>query len=202
MQNKIIYITGRKGSGKTTLAAELTQRKVDAGFRTVVVSPMGGINFVAPFVRTRAELLNPILDDSSFIVQVDREFDLTASVFKYVYLCGNITLVVDEIDLYIPNGQPDEYLLNIIRYGRHKRIDLIGISQRPARVVRDLTAQADIICIFQSTENRDVDYLAGRIGRENADKIRGLNQFDYAVYSAYDGKIIGTGRTKSSPVNL
>lgn len=67
--------------------------------------------------------------------------------------------MVDEVDRYCTAGHSDENLRWIIDYGRGQRISLIGLARRPARVSRDLSANADWIVAFQTQEPRDLDYL-------------------------------------------
>jgi DNA helicase HerA-like ATPase len=190
MTNRIIFITGRKGSGKTTLSNEIAQTAMLGGRRVIVIAPMGGIELPGcPVISSLPELLEDKTRGRSFVVQPDSD-ELAAKVLQYGYLVGNCVLVVDEIDLYANNTSPMWETMNIIRYGRHRACSLVGISQRPANVVRDLTAQADYLIMFQSTENRDIEYLAGRIGPELGEQVRNLAQFEYRIYSAYSGGLV------------
>jgi hypothetical protein len=194
MQNRIIFITGRKGCGKTTYAADMARKLYLSGQRVVVVDPMNGFDLPgAPVVSSCSEIIGDRLHDRSFVAVPGTDPRLPEAVFLFCYITGNLWLFVDEIDLYLPHGMPDGSLLNAIRYGRHRGLSLVGISQRPANVVRDLTAQSDLIVMFQTAEPRDLEYLAGRIGRENADRVQGLEQFRSLTYSAYHGRIMEGG---------
>jgi len=147
----------------------------------------------SPTITTTAELLDPAFDTRSLVIIPGVDPSVAESCFQYVFACGNMVLLVDEVDLWLSHTRPSETLLSIIRYGRHRQIDLCAISQRPANVVRDLTAQADFIVMFQSTENRDVEYLAARIGRDSAEMVRNLPQFKPLIYSAYTGGVVKGG---------
>jgi len=190
MTNKIIFITGRKGSGKTTLANRIANDYYLAGRRVICIAPMAGFDLSgAPTIFNRDELLSDKTDGRSFVLQPPD--DMTALLgIEFGYRLGHTVIVVDEIDLYADCRAPHPLLLQIVRYGRHRAVSLIGISQRPANVVRDMTAQSDYIVMFQSTENRDLQYLADRIGSDNAEAVRQLPQFEYLVYSAYAGGIV------------
>lgn len=194
MQNTIVFITGRKGSGKTTLANKMVNARFRAGERCLVVAPMRGIELSGePVIMSVSDLLNPAYDNRSLNICPGNDPRLPAAAFLYAYTCGNCWLVVDEVDIWTSAQSCDESILNAIRYGRHRGLSQIYISQRPANVIRDLTAQSDYLFMFQSTENRDVEYLAARIGRENAERVRRLKQFDYAVYSAFSGGLVKGG---------
>lgn len=191
MQNRIVFITGRKATGKTTLANALANEAYHMGRRVVVIAPMGGFDLPgAPTIASEKELFSDRTFGRSFVVNPPNDA-LAALAIRYAQGIGNCVLVVDEIDLYADVHAPDDNVVKqIVRYGRHRAVSLIGVSQRPANVMRDMTAQCDYIVMFQSTEQRDVLYLADRIGSDNADRVRTLPQFHYMVYSAYAGGIV------------
>jgi len=194
MQNRIMFITGRKGSGKTTYADKLASGLYLRGNRVIIVSPMGGFSLAGcESVTTLEQLVDPKLKDRSFVV-LPSDDKLAEAAFLYAYTCGNAWLFVDEIDLYMSAYNCNESLQKIIRYGRHRRVSLVGISQRPANVHRDLTAQADILVMYQTHEPRDVDYLAVRIGKENAERLRSLPLFKPLIYMA--GSVVSDPMSK------
>jgi hypothetical protein len=83
-------------------------------------------------------------------------------------------LVIDELDKYCsPHFVPDG-LMNVINYGRHYSVSFIGVSRRPKRVHRDVTANADEIICYQTQEPGDVRYLAEFIGEDVADRLSAL----------------------------
>jgi SpoVK/Ycf46/Vps4 family AAA+-type ATPase len=183
MQNRIVFITGGKGSGKTTLADKIAKHLYYTKQRVIVVAPMGGFDLPGvPIVRNVQQLGSPEIKDRSFIVLPESD-RLAEMAFLYAWTAGNCWLFVDEIDLYMNHMNADENLRKIIRYGRHRGVNLVAIAQRPANVHRDLTAQSDYIVIFSTVENRDVEYLAKRIGQENAEKIRRLPLYKPLVYT-------------------
>lgn len=189
MQNRIVFITGRKGTGKTTVANAIARQAYLSGRRVIVIAPMGGFDLPgAPTVYDKAGVLSDRTNGRSFVLNPSNDDDALLAV-EYAYGIGNVLLVIDEIDLYADVRAPQPLIMQIIRYGRHRAVSLIGISQRPANVVRDMTAQADYMIMFQSTELRDVAYLADRIGPTDAEQVRALPQFQYLVYSAFDGGI-------------
>jgi DNA helicase HerA-like ATPase len=187
MKNTIVFITGRKGSGKSTYAQKLASRIYAAGRRVVMLDPMNCFDLPgSPRIHFRREIVERLWG-RSFVAIPGNEPQFPETVFRWAYICGDLTLVIDEVDIYLPHAEPSLALLDIIRYGRHRRINLIAVSQRPANVKRDLTAQADYLVMFQSTEPRDLDYLAARIGSQYRDSVAALPDFTPAVYSAQAG---------------
>jgi DNA helicase HerA-like ATPase len=190
VQNRIIFITGRKATGKTTFSNALAAQAYHAGRRVIVVAPMGGFDLPGcPTVHSQAEMLSDRTVGRSFVLNPPDDATALLAI-RFAYALGNVLLVVDEIDLYADVRSPDPIVMQIIRYGRHRGVSLLGVSQRPANVVRDMTAQCDFIVMFQSTELRDVAYLSDRIGNDNAEKIRALPQFTYMTYSAFEGGLV------------
>jgi len=165
MRNNIVYITGRKGSGKTSLAHVLARRAYYSGARVVVVAPVGGISLPgAPVIRGSA--LPGVwgnLHGRSCVV-IPEEDQVAEDAFSFCWHVQEkarapLLLVVDEVALYLPPARLSVPLMRVIRYGRHRSISLVTTSQRPASVHNDLIAQADQRCLFAQSEPNDCKYL-------------------------------------------
>ena len=103
-------------------------------------------------------------------------------ICELVFSCGDMTFYVEEIDTFLsinPQGLDDNFL-NIVQRGRHKNIELIGITQRPYSIPALLRSQAKVFYIFNQTETRDIDYLKMIIGNR-ANEIRDLPTFHYIM---------------------
>ena len=165
-KNNIAFICGQKGCGKTFLAANLARSLHDAGRRVICVAPMAGFALPgSPVVRTGELGLYYRYRSASVLVEPSE--DRVAEVaFQYAQAVGNLCLFVDEIDMYFSPFQPNEDLLRIVRYGRHCNLSIVGISQRPASVCKDLIAQADYKVFFRTTEPNDLAYIRKWTGIE------------------------------------
>lgn len=194
-QNRIIFITGRKGSGKSTYANKAAAALVAKGERVLVVDPMACFTLPGVPVFADPRQLSSV-KFSSAILRADDD-NAAVAAFVYAWHCGNIWLIVDEVDLYCSPYNSDPTLKRIVRYGRHKAINLIAISQRPANVARDVTAQADAIVIFSTTENRDLDYLRYRIGETAALAASKLPLYQSIIYKA--GTVEPAGSSQIEP---
>jgi hypothetical protein len=163
LQNVITFICGRKGTGKTTIANKLAQ-KAFLSRRVIVIAPMKGFflrgvpkysdftDHEAGLLRGRSLILEP-QDDGAAL-----------NLINFTWLTQEnasapLWLFIDEVDLYLSWQNPDPVLLKIIRYGRHRRISLVGVTQRPANVHKDLVAQADVKILFNTAEPNDLAYL-------------------------------------------
>lgn len=186
-RNEITVIVGRKGSGKSTRARELLAR----ASRRVIVDPMWE-HTQGVIVKDFASLVSYIrpLRASSYaaVLRARNELDVMQTIGLTVAgepesppLPG-CTLCVDELDkLCSPSTLPVE-LHDVVNYGRHYRVSLIGLARRPNKLHRDITANADRIVIGQTLEPRDVDYLTEFIGETLAARAKRLRRWEFVVW--------------------
>jgi len=182
-KNNIAFICGQKGCGKTFLAARLALSLYNAGRRVVCVAPMAGFKLPGcPVVRSSDIGFYYRYGAASLIVE-PTEDRIAEVAFKYALDVGSLCLFVDEIDNYFSPHNPNPDLLRIIRYGRHFNLSLVGISQRPASVCKDLIAQADYKVIFRASEPNDLAYIRKWAGIE-PERLQSLKKYQKIVLTA------------------
>lgn len=93
--------------------------------------------------------------------------------------CKDLSLVVEELDIYCQNGKTCDEFFEIIRRGRHHGIELIGVSQRPHGFGRDVTSQTKEFYIFSTNEPKDIQYFKEYFGEYIVDQIGKLQQYEY-----------------------
>jgi hypothetical protein len=115
--------------------------------------------------------------------------------WEYVgWLClkaGRLIVVVDEIDMICSPGSSknakSEYwkktnrmaaLEQIVQYGRHHEIALVGIARAPQDVWRRLTGQSLRMLVFRMNERLELDALASRLG-SHVNELPTLEEFQY-----------------------
>lgn len=178
-ENEIITILGKKGGGKTSLCANITNplnrmiifdynREYERGL--IVTNPVRLTQELQKYHDTAFRMIyRP--DDSLLI---EEHFD---GFSKIGYTLQNYTLVIEEVDLvsnaqFIPDG-----LHKIINYGRHKGINLIALSRRARKVPRDLTSNSDkVIIAGPLNEPIDLKYLSEFMDSADAEKVRDLKR--------------------------
>ena len=101
---------------------------------------------------------------------------------KFCYRAGSLTCVVDEINLFCRPSFCPTPLLELLRIGRHARVDLIFAARRPAEVARDLTAQADEIIAYKTIEPNDLKWFQDVCGKTFAEALPNLSEFHSASF--------------------
>ena len=155
----LITIIGKRGTGKTTLAKNLTQR----------INPDN--LFIYDFLGEYKQYKNKCVSYS---------FNNTYKVFSD---CWNFSkpdkinlLICDEIDLY---GYNNKYLEFLYRYGRHKNISTIAVSRRFYNLPLYVRALTEIFYLAKITEERDLNYLKSLAGKSLIEKVKNIENFKF-----------------------
>jgi hypothetical protein len=206
MQNEIIGIVGRKGSGKSRLFAALL-RGCD---RLILFDPMAEHGYWCPNLIHTEDRLNDFLFKHTldgrktfagrFVPQDDprEEFEPFG---RMVYDRGYLTLGVEEIGLISQPNYLPKSLDKIVRLGRHRWINLVWTSQRIAEVSKRLTSATDRFYIFRHTEPRDLDALAERCGSGVAERVSELGLHDFVEFDVLSGEIVEDEETQETEMD-
>ncbi len=188
IQNRIIGIVGRKGSGKSSRVGDLLRYCP----RFVVFDVMGeharqdGKNLcespgqLASFLKWSREQKTFA---GVYIPDGDLEEEIE-EVSRGIYARGDLCFVCEEVPLYTQAGYMPPLFGKLIRTGRHQQIDVAWTAQRAAEVPKTLTALTDVWILFSQTEPRDLSALADRCGPDIAERVAGLGLHDYFIWDA------------------
>lgn len=187
VQNRIVGVVGRKGSGKSTRVHELLLYCP----RFVVFDVMSEYsrqndNRIESLSRL-AEFLKWSREQQTFAAtyvpsgELDEEIE---EVSRLVYARGRLCFVCEEVPLYTQAGYMPPLFGKLIRTGRHQEIDIVWTAQRAAEVPRTATSLTDLWVLFSQTEPRDLSALADRCGREVADRVAGLGLHNHFLWDA------------------
>jgi len=194
-EKKVILVLGKRGGGKSYLAKSLL-KNYD---RYIIFDTLGeytdGVcfdnlkdlgEFWDKYFDTKFRLIYQPLNPYKIIDKENEktEFDIVCDL---VWDCGNMALIVEEIDTFCSSMAITDSFANVIQRGRHRDITLIGISQRPYGINRLISSQSKEIYSFVMTEPRDIDYLSQYIGKD-VEQIRELGQYQYLKWEA-SGKL-------------
>lgn len=181
-EKKIILIFGKRGSGKSFLAI----KRAENSSRLVIFDTLG--EYKNGVIFDNAAALAKFWDkhyQSKFRLiyrplNPEAEIDQIANL---VWLCGNCTFLIEEVDCFCSAYSISNSLAQIIQRGRHKEIELIGVTQRPFGIHRLLTSQAKEICVFNSNEPRDREYFKALLGVDIESKLDTLKQYEYVKWT-------------------
>lgn len=175
---------GKSGSGKTYLALHhLAKVK-----RLIIVDPTGqeqlagAVDHVA---MEKMELVDKVCRKTFRVVWrapalTDSPEAMVAAVEyanRVAAAAEDCYLLWDEVDMYTPFNRLAPLAYKLVNAGRHRRVRLYWTSRRPARVARDLTANANRLAIFRTSEPGDLDW-ARKIDRDMAKALPELDRYE------------------------
>jgi len=188
----ISVIYGQRGSGKSVLGLHELRRAVrEPDLAQGIV--------VDTLVEERyAEL--PCLDPESLslwlrnprgagricrvVCPMESELDRVAGLLEHEPRPVRAVLLVEELSYWSQPNRTAPGLSRLIRYGRHWRVDLIGIGRRPAEISREFSSQIDRIQIFRSIEPNDIRYYSGILPPDAVERIPQLAPHHYLEYNS------------------
>jgi len=180
VDGKLIFITGKRGSGKTTWIKSYLARQA----RVLVWDWRG--EYDLPVVTLR-DLMLKLQGEDFFKVRYSPNFkDDLIEQFDALSFCllnwrcsNNFTLVVDEAYLVCPGGTHEGSLGRLIRLTRPKSIDLIVSSQRPTLIPGVFRSEADEWIVFSLHNPPDLYLVETMFGSACREVVQNLTQFQY-----------------------
>jgi hypothetical protein len=176
-------ILGKTGTGKTVLAKSL----IENCNRLLVLDPLGeyggriffDFDSLADYMLTEPEEFQAVLRPQE---EEDADF-----FFRLARTVGNVTVLVDEAEIYInPQSMPDSFRW-LIQFGRHREVSLICVGRRAPELNIYLRAQQTSIISFAQSEPRDIDHLVAY--GFDAESITYLTGHEYEVLGADESTI-------------
>ena len=180
---------GRGGSGKTFLVDHwLSKLKAPR-----IIFDANGEDIYARWgqvISDRKQLLDHVVKNGGRhvvwrgVAPGDFEF-----VNEVAWALENLTLVWEEVDQFGDSGRLPPHAFKIVNQGRHRNIRVIACSRRPARVSRDMTANASRIVAFRTREPRDLAFLKEWMGSEAVDQLPGLAEYNALDWTEAGAKV-------------
>lgn len=86
--------------------------------------------------------------------------DQVQELCRQAYLRGHVIIVIDEYVQAVPSiKNAGTSLLNVFQRGGGKNVGLIGLTQEPVYVPRQLISQATHLCLLSLTFEADIKYV-------------------------------------------
>jgi hypothetical protein len=81
-----------------------------------------------------------------------------------------LLLVVEEAEIYISPGERSNAFLNLVNYGRHYNVSILGIARRATELSRQFRAMCQRYISFKQTDVVDLQ-LMEKMGLSDLDKL-------------------------------
>ena len=192
-EKKVTLVIGKRGSGKSYLVKKLIGGETPKE-RLLVYDPQSEYSEGVCFDRDSYGQLLEFwwrVRQTGFRI-VYRPIDPAGEIddiAKLVFALGNMTFVVEEVEAYCNTFNINQNFAAILQRGRHRNIELIGVTQRPFGIHRLLTSQAKEVYVFNTNEPRDRQYLRDLLGFEVGAKLDILKQFEYVKWEDGSDKL-------------
>jgi DNA helicase HerA-like ATPase len=197
LKRKIVGVFGIQGMGKTTYIKQITKNLDRVLFvdtleefnYTTITNPKELIEYLKDRIKFKIEYVN--IDDSDVDALEKVSIALKAYVqemLKKYEIDIDITLVVDEVDIYSNSHFIAHHFSEVIRRGRHYNTNLIYATRRPHEAPRLATSQSNAFVIFKTIEPSDINFFKSFIG-DYANEIPNLQRFEY-LYCNLDENIV------------
>lgn len=177
--NTIVALVGRKGSGKTTLVAEIVREER----RVIVLDTMNeygrarGLEVIYGFEAAVHAVARASRARSFRLSLRGLEHDQVLEVLAGCYHLRELLIVLEEASMFMKSQMIPPEIAKLVRTGRHQGISQLYVAQRPSMLHLDVISQADLIVSFQQHAARDVETLVGHLG-EHAAAVRELPRFE------------------------
>ena len=183
IEKKIKLIFGKRGSGKSYLTKKLIENERRLVIHDTLWEYSNGVvfenymEFLKFWLHVYRGNYRLIYRPTDPAAEIDR-------LAQMVFLAGDLTFVVEEIDCFCTAHNISEQFAHVIQRGRHQNITLIGVTQRPYGIHRLLTSQAKEIYVFNTNEVRDRDYLKSLLGQDIEGKLNqlGIDRWEFVKW--------------------
>lgn len=203
LERNIVIVTGQTGQGKTTFAKQYIASMYD---RIFAIDPME--QYPVDYMRFDQVVEKfPNAENSPKVFKLGvSDIKCFSGMCKLAYAVGDCCLLIEETDLF---DQKDDAFLNLVFRGRHKKVSLVAVSQRPFRLSINLRSQANRLVAFKQIEPNDLKWLKEITSKAVIVKsLRRMNSGSiYFNWDALDGASLwyidfATGATEQYHVTL
>lgn len=204
-QGQHVTIVGMTGSGKTTLARTLLDRRT---WRIMLVTKADDLTWRGWRTVSRVDQIRhqpaerPGEQDRGTSWRLyPRGADATAqyrAAFGKAWTEGDWCLYVDEA-FHIEHMGLKRQLEQLLTQGRSEKVSVVCGVQRPSWVSRFVFSEATHIFSFQMGDGRDLKAIRDGVSDAFAEAVRGLGQYEFVYYHKITRRMItGTVRTLDS----
>lgn len=190
----IVAAIGATGSGKSLWVKQGIQSNKPA--RLLIWDPQGEYaEFGQVFTNgqrlfdhvARAKKFAAVYQPGDLLSLYEARFDWFC---KLAYALGDLLMVVEELaDVTEPSHAPDSWSV-ITRKGRHKKLRVVAMSQRPASVDKDFFSNCTMIHCGRVLYSEDVKTMARVLGNGvSQTEIQAMAQLEFIEKNMLTGEL-------------
>jgi len=184
---RIIGCVGPKGSGKTFLALHMTRTA-----KRVIrydLNRQGDMEAGARVAETRADLVEALLaaDGRRKLLICWRGAEHDPDGFEWANRAaktlGGCAVLWDEAETLMRGRHVPPHADDIIRRGRHMKVDCVWTSQRPTNVIPDLRNNSDEIHVFKGFDPTYRNWVKDAAGAEWLERLENAPKYTPLILS-------------------
>lgn len=216
MQNKVIGVIAPKGSGKTTVVADLvrtiprvaiydpmaaTDNQYRMAASEIIVQDLKAFHLAIAEENFQVlfEPLLPVQDEDNANEWFYSDFrPFLQKIWRRVQLIGPMMVVIDEAHYTMSKRTMPVEVLNIITNGRRYGLDIIWITQRFVGVNSWARANADEYWFFRLSHPADIDTVSQIAGPDVAGQVGELRRLDASAQPVVPGQMLKYSTLDSS----
>jgi len=188
LDGKIYMVYGRRGSGKSYMV-----KKMMRGYpRIIAFDPVAEYGKLRGWKTAHSlEELHKLIIANwkkgfkiSFPVAIHHQQALhDLSVYVWELQEGarqKIMIVAEELDKGFPSKQMKDSLYGfgqLIMQGRHRGVEIIGVTQRPKKVNADIRSNLEAAYFFRVRDEVDIKFIRDIVGRELIEKYQSMKPY-------------------------
>tara|TARA_Y100000592_G_C5445424_1_gene305733 strand:- start:413 stop:1063 length:651 start_codon:yes stop_codon:yes gene_type:complete len=189
LQDKVMGVFGKSGSGKSTAIKKiLNSNVINKNKKIVYITPVSvssdlyKFNYKAKDVEGIMSGFDKIENGESFLIEIANEKILNV-VFLQCMLRKNFTIIADDIDGYISKN--NQRIIHLLTYHRHKSISLVYITRRPQNLPNLLLTNTHTSIVFKFTDPITLDVISKSFPNDNGNTKEIISNLDYTLYQCY-----------------
>lgn len=189
----ITLVIGRRTRGKSTLAYGIALQRNTR----VIFDPRRQFHTTDDIIPSSENLYELLETRSEIIVQpsgnLKESFEATCyEIFDFTddNPFSGFAFLVDEARFLDTPNQDYPYFEKILRFSKPQTIDIILTCHRPVDISVDIRAIADYWCIFQTTQEHDLDIIYARCGKACADTVQALRDKEFVFWNDGEGNFV------------
>lgn len=159
LERDIVSVFGMTGMGKTRWTRAFLRDKP----RVIIMDPM--VEHDGLLFDDLGALIDHVMHYRTFRVRVEFPDDF-AMLCAIAYAARDCWLVIEETQRVLPQSriEPPASFLDIVYRGRHRRVNLLMVSQRPSTVNIAARSQWSRLITFRQSEPADVAWFTNVTG--------------------------------------